>query len=454
MATLVQSVIQSVIVLCAWFLLWAPFSAAAEEPNCPFGLTANEIAASSGLDLAGKTCLVTGGRSGLGYAVAEALMWQNCTVVIASRNLEKNQEAVASLKTTVPGADVSYQTFDLEDFNSIREFATAFNGNHTRLDYYFANAGQGGSGAQPLTVDGYERIFQVNYVGQFLLIQLLLPLIRQSQPSRILFTGSSTHSMSCGTVGMGHDNIEDDDCFDETVENNLISSVLPFDETGLGKIDSTFQCPPLNGAYPITKQLFIHLAKELSKREAEAGNEVYIYSWAPGSIKTKLNPWAFCCNGPFDTMGTDSCHYILPFVGPTDDQGSPDPAAFSDHWVSSAHGAMGGLYAALHATPEEAGTFFATYNECANDKGLYLQGLTLQGREQLYEDSMVWAGLAEPKDAALSGETAEMEEEEDAASSGETAEMEEEEEGTSSVGYQRRKEVAMMTSLGGIYAML
>ena len=146
--------------------------------NCPHGLDANAIAERSGLDLTGKIALVTGGRSGLGYVISEALLRQNCTVIIASRSEEANQMAVAQLQQTVPGANVSFALFDLEDLDNVNAFANEFSATHSRLDYLFANAGQGDSGAQPLTTDGYERIFQVNYVAQVSLVELLLPLLR------------------------------------------------------------------------------------------------------------------------------------------------------------------------------------------------------------------------------------------------------------------------------------
>ena len=53
--------------------------------------------------------------------------------MLASRNEELNQQAVASLQTTIHGANVSYALFDLEDFASVRTFAEGFVNNHTRV---------------------------------------------------------------------------------------------------------------------------------------------------------------------------------------------------------------------------------------------------------------------------------------------------------------------------------
>jgi len=131
---------------------------------------------------------------------------------------------VQDLKGAVPGADVSFMTFDLESFDSVRTLAADFVGNHTRLDYYFGNAGQGAFGAQPPTIDGYERIFQVNYVSQVLLLELLLPLLRRSEPGRVLLTASSTHSLACGSLRLS----PEDQCWND----GSAVAKLPFDQAG------------------------------------------------------------------------------------------------------------------------------------------------------------------------------------------------------------------------------
>jgi NAD(P)-dependent dehydrogenase (short-subunit alcohol dehydrogenase family) len=302
--------------------------------------------------------------------------------VIASRDEEKNKEAVQNLTSTVSGADVSYMIFDLESFDSVRSFASDFSSKHDRLDYYFGNAGQGSFGTQPLTVDGYERIFQVNYVSQVLLVELLLPLLRQSKPGRIMLTASSTHATACGSFGL----TPEDECWGD----GSALALLPFDEAGLEAINNTFYCEPLFSSYPITKYLMTQLAREVSKREAEAGNQVYAYSWAPGNINTNLNPWATCCVGPIDRM---ECRYQLPYVGPTDEDGNPAPpeVPVPNRWTSPAHGAMAAVFSALVANTTQAGSYFATYWECAEESGYFSQGVTPKVQAEIYDQSKLWA---------------------------------------------------------------
>jgi len=303
--------------------------------------------------------------------------------VIASRNLSKNQEAVQNLTSTVSGADVSYMTFDLESFENVRAFAADFLGNHSRLDYYFGNAGQGAFGSQPLTVDGYERIFQVNYVSQVLTLELLLPLLRETK-GRVLLTASSTHAQACGTLGL----TPEDQCWGD---GSAISN-LPLDQTGLDAVNNTFDCSPLFGSYPVTKYLMMQLAREVTKREAD--NQVYAYSWAPGNINTDLNPFASCCIGPIDTQ---SCRYQLPYVGPQDEEGNPDPPdpSVPNSWTSTAHGAMAAIYAALIANSTDSGSFYATYWECQEEKGYFSQGITPEAQSDVYDLSKSWAGIPE-----------------------------------------------------------
>lgn len=239
--------------------------------NCQHGLNANEIAINSGMNLTGKVALITGGRSGLGYAISEALLRVGCKVVIASRDEALNQAAVQSLTSIVDGADISYITFDLSSFECVRTFAADFIGNYSSLDYYFGSAGQGGPGDYPpITEDGYDRIFQVNYVSQVLLVELLLPLLREDGPGRILLTASSTHSQACGSLGL----TPEDECFGD----GSAIALMPFDQKGLDAINNTFLCAPLFSSYPLTKYLMTQLAREVSIREAEAGNELYAYS--------------------------------------------------------------------------------------------------------------------------------------------------------------------------------
>jgi len=390
---------------CTFAAILVTVSALIEKGTCPLHLSVNDIAKHSGLDLTGKTALVTGGRSGLGYAIAEAMLQQNCTVIIASRNRMENILAVARLKTTFPAGDVSYHIFDLEKFTDVRTFASSITDELAHLDYYFGNAGQSTSSTGdclsipmsewPLTEDGYEQIFQVNYLSQILLVELLLPLIRESENPRIILTGSSTHGLACGTLRLDNGNRIEQTCFDTSVEDNFMTK-LPIDHP----IDSSFGCENLPfGSYGLSKYLLIQAAIEISNREADSGSNVLAFPWAPGNIYSSLNlGGGFCCTaiGPWLT---ETCKMEVPNVCPLDDDGNQYdhqwwpyvPYSRTEDRCLPNHGAKAAIYAALLASHSDSGSFLTTYYECEANKGLSSQGMTDEGRTKLYNEALMWS---------------------------------------------------------------
>jgi len=398
---------------CTFAAIFITVSALIEETTtCPLHLSVNDIAKQSGLDLTGKTALVTGGRSGLGYAITEAMLQQNCTVIIASRNKMENIKAVAKLKTTFPAADVSYRIFDLESFASVRAFASSINNKHIHLNYYFGNAGQSlfSSGhseeplsERPLTDDGYEQIFQVNYLSQILLVELLRPLLRKSETPRIMLTGSSTHALACGFLRLDNGNRIEQTCFDTSVANNAMAK-LPIDHP----IDSSFGCG--EDSYGLSKYLFIQAAIEINKQEADFGSNLLAFPWAPGNIWTNVNPNGQWCCDSFGPWLTNTCRYDLPNVCPfydNDNQYNHNPFfpknmknhpndpyrpySRTEERCLPNHGAKAAIYAALIASQSDAGSFFNTYYECEPNKGLISQGMTDEVRTKLYNEAFVWA---------------------------------------------------------------
>merc|ERR1712217_432725 len=99
---------------------------------------------------------------------------------------------------------------NLGSFASVREFAQQFLGHYGTLNYLLNNAGISGSGnAVRKTQDGFEEVFEVNYLGHFLLTELMLPTLRrtaaQGRPARIVNTASSAHMQACTDVGAPND---------------------------------------------------------------------------------------------------------------------------------------------------------------------------------------------------------------------------------------------------------
>ncbi len=92
-------------------------------------------------DQKGRTVIVTGGNSGIGYEAALALAGRNASVILTVRSAEKGQQAVQKIRQRYPSADVKLMTLDLSDLKSVHNFADAFLADYDRLDILINNAG-------------------------------------------------------------------------------------------------------------------------------------------------------------------------------------------------------------------------------------------------------------------------------------------------------------------------
>jgi NAD(P)-dependent dehydrogenase (short-subunit alcohol dehydrogenase family) len=116
--------------------------------------------------LDGQTVIVTGASSGIGLATARALAASGARVVLAVRSISKGQKAAAAIRGMT-----EVQELDLARLESVREFATQWNG---PIDLLINNAGVGGR-TLSRTADGFEITFGTNHLGHFALTGLLLP---------------------------------------------------------------------------------------------------------------------------------------------------------------------------------------------------------------------------------------------------------------------------------------
>ncbi|AVV42725.1 short-chain dehydrogenase [Streptomyces sp. P3] len=123
-------------------------------------------------DQGGRTAVVTGANSGLGYVTARELARRGARVVLACRSEARGRDAVERLRAEVPQAEVELGSLDLGDLASVRAFAASLP--YERLDLLVNNAGVM---AMPygVTADGFETQFGVNHLGHFALTGLLLP---------------------------------------------------------------------------------------------------------------------------------------------------------------------------------------------------------------------------------------------------------------------------------------
>ncbi len=142
--------------------------------------------------LNGKTALITGSTDGVGRLVAKRLGDAGARVLVHGRNRERGERVVAEVKAG--GGTAEFLAADLSALAEVRRLADAVQERTDRLQILINNAGigTGGSGAARQTsADGHELRFAVNYLAGFLLTHLLLPLIKQSAPARIVNVASA-----------------------------------------------------------------------------------------------------------------------------------------------------------------------------------------------------------------------------------------------------------------------
>ncbi len=141
---------------------------------------------------AGKTALITGANSGLGFEAAKVLAGKGAAVVMAVRNTGKGEAAAAAIRAAVPGAELEVAALDLASLASIRRFAESFAQAHGRLDMLINNAGVMAI-PRRTTADGFEMQFGTNHLGHFALTGLLLPLMLTTPTARIATVSSGAH---------------------------------------------------------------------------------------------------------------------------------------------------------------------------------------------------------------------------------------------------------------------
>jgi NAD(P)-dependent dehydrogenase (short-subunit alcohol dehydrogenase family) len=155
------------------------------------GAFAQAAGAQEGIDMRGKTALVTGSTSGLGETVAKRLGAMGATVIVHGRNAERGAEVVARINEAGPGRAVFYRA-DLASLDEVEALAARVRDEHPELHLLINNAGIGGASNEPRreSADGYELVFAVNYLSHFHLTRELLPLIEASAPARIVNVAS------------------------------------------------------------------------------------------------------------------------------------------------------------------------------------------------------------------------------------------------------------------------
>ncbi len=212
------------------------------------GWTAGDIP-----DQSGRTALVTGANSGLGFHTALQLAKRGARVLMATRDSTRGQRALEKLTGALPDAQVELVALDLADLSSVRNAAADLATRCDRLDILVNNAG---IMATPYrhTLDGFELQFGTNHLGHYALTGLVLPLLLAAPAGRVVTVSSLAH----GGGAIDFDNLQSERFYD-----------------------------PMR-AYAQSKLANLLFAGELDRRAVAAGTHLISVAAHPGLAATKL----------------------------------------------------------------------------------------------------------------------------------------------------------------------
>ncbi len=147
-------------------------------------------------DQSGRTALVTGANTGLGFEIARVLAGAGARVLLACRNAERAEGAMQRIRALHPEAGLHYLPLDLADLASVRAAAEQAN-REARLDLLINNAGIMAPPRRE-TAQGFEAQFGINHLGHFALTGLLLEKLRDTKGSRVVNVSSNAHKRCDG----------------------------------------------------------------------------------------------------------------------------------------------------------------------------------------------------------------------------------------------------------------
>lgn len=157
----------------------------------------------------GRTVLITGATDGIGKATAAALAALGAKVIVHGRKSDRCEEVRRGILKTDPGAQVDIEVADFSSLEEVRGLAGRIKARSPALHVLINNAGVYMT-RRVLTVDGVEMTFAVNHLAPFLLTLLLLDLLRQSAPARVITLSSIAHTR--GVLDLG--NLREEKKFD------------------------------------------------------------------------------------------------------------------------------------------------------------------------------------------------------------------------------------------------
>jgi NAD(P)-dependent dehydrogenase (short-subunit alcohol dehydrogenase family) len=154
-------------------------------------------------DITGKYCMVTGASSGIGREIALGSARLGARVIMVCRDPWRGKAALEYVQQGSGNQSAELMLADLSSQGSVRELAKDYRSGHDRLHILVNNAGII-MGKRELSVDGIEMTLAVNYLACFMLSNLLVDLLKQGSPARVVNMTSSLHR----TVRLDFDNLQ------------------------------------------------------------------------------------------------------------------------------------------------------------------------------------------------------------------------------------------------------
>ena len=143
-------------------------------------------------NLSGKVYIVTGTTSGIGLEIVRQLANQSASIVCACRNTKLSEKLTKKILEDNPNSTIKTIALNLDSLDSVKSFTKEFLSKFKKLDGLVNNAAVMNT-SKRFTVDGFEFQLGTNYLGHFLLTELLLPLLKTNKDARVIHTSSVFH---------------------------------------------------------------------------------------------------------------------------------------------------------------------------------------------------------------------------------------------------------------------
>lgn len=166
--------------------------------------TAEEVTA--GIDLSGKTVLITGCNSGLGFESMRVMMLRGAHVLALARTADKAAEAINEIKATGVKGTATPVACELSDFDSVVKAAETVKATAKPIDVLMLNAGIMAL-QQPEQVYGIEKHFVVNHLGHFILGNHLIDQVKAAPQGRVVVVSSMGYRWA-PEAGIEFDNLD------------------------------------------------------------------------------------------------------------------------------------------------------------------------------------------------------------------------------------------------------